>query len=106
MWIVYARDSLFDDGPYDVVPLRSLLGGFAFWFLLSALGAAVITWKYGLTGVGIAVGVVFALFILFLLVLWKTKYFRFYKTEKMQLTFDAEAILKREAQAKHKTSSA
>ena len=105
MWI-YARDSLFDDGPYDVVPLMSLLGGITFWFLVSAFGAAVIASKDGLTRVGIAVGVVFALFILLLLVLWKTKYFRFYKTEKMQLTFDAEAILKREAQAKHKTSSA
>ena len=59
-----------------------------------------------LAKVGIAVGVVFALFILLPLVLWKIKYIRFYKTEKMQLSFEAEAILKREAQTKHKTSSA
>ena len=105
MW-VYVRENLFDDGPYDVFRLTSLLGGVLFWFIVSAIGAAVIALGGGPAKVGIAVGVVFALFILLFLVLWKTKDIRFYKTEKMQLTFDAEAILKREAQTKQKTSSA
>ena len=88
-------ESPWTDGAYDVFSSMSLLGGVTFWLLLLSAGGAIIaSSRNGLKGAEIAVGVVFALFILLLLLaLWKTKNIRFYKTENMQLASDAKEKL-------------
>ena len=101
MW-VYVRDFFEED--YDVFPLASLLGGLAFWLLLPSalIGILELSWNGNLKRAGIAIGVLFVLCILLLLTLWKTKIFRFYKTNKMNLSRQGKETLQQAAQRRSK----